>query len=283
MVNRFDQYKQLVFAACFLLLPLSLFPQTKYIDSLLLVLQNVRQDTVKMQLNYKLAEQMAGYDLTRAEQYLEEGYRLAKAGNNAYYTASYFVNKGELLFELSKYPQANLYFDSAIVLFDRLISSAEKDEAKITTYKLAKTDCLIGKGLLAAKLYRYQESIQYYLQAIAGIENLEGKSKNDYMATLYANLSSDYYELEQFEQSLEYDKKALPYLSQEDNIDLYVVGNLFVADDYSGLSKFDSSSAYLEKVRPVVMKLNKPSLNVRYYYILGGILRKKKEWSNALV
>ncbi|MGZ8523416.1 MAG: ATP-binding protein [Chitinophagaceae bacterium] len=283
MVNRFDQYKQLVFAACFLLLPLSLFPQTKYIDSLLLVLQNVRQDTVKMQLNYKLAEQMAGYDLTRAEQYLEEGYRLAKAGNNAYYTASYFVNKGELLFELSKYPQANLYFDSAIVLFDRLISSAEKDEAKIISYKLAKTDCLIGKGLLAAKLYRYQESIQYYLQAIAGIENLEGKSKNDYMATLYANLSSDYYELEQFEQSLEYDKKALPYLSQEDNIDLYVVGNLFVADDYSGLSKFDSSSAYLEKVRPVVMKLNKPSLNVRYYYILGGILRKKKEWSNALV
>ena len=283
MLNRFDQYRQLVFAACFLLLPVLLFPQSKYIDSLLLVLQNARQDSVKMHLNYKLAEQLSAYDVTRAEQHLEEGYKLAKAGNNAYYIAWYFLNRGELLFDLSKYPQANLCFDSAIVLFDGLINSAVHDPVKMTTYKLAKTDCLIGKGLLAAKLYRYQESIQYYLQAIAGIENLEGKGKNDYMATLYADLASDYYELEQFEQSLEYDKKALPYLSQEDNIDLYVIGNLFVADDYSGLSKFDSSSVYLEKVRPVVMKLNKPNLNLRFYYILGGIYRKKKEWNNALI
>ncbi len=81
---------------------------------------------------------------------------------------------------------------------------------------------------------------------------------------------------------VEYDKKALPYLNLDDNVDLYVIGNLFMADDYSGLSKFDSSSVYLEKVRPVVMKLNKPNLNLRFYYILGGIYRKKKEWSNAL-
>jgi signal transduction histidine kinase len=283
MLNGFDQYRQLFVAASLLLLPFSLFPQNKYIDSLQMVLRNARQDTIKMKLSYKLAEQVAGYDVTKAEQYLEEGYKLAKAGNNAYYMASYFLNKGELLFDLSKYPRANLCFDSAIVLFDRLIQSTEKDETRIIIYKLAKTDCLIGKGLLAAKLYRYQESIQYYLQAVAGIENLEGKGKNDYLATLYADLASDYYELEQFEQSLEYDKKALPYLSQADNVDLYVIGNLFVADDYSGLSKFDSSSAYLEKVRPLVAKLNKPNLNVRFYYILGGIYRKKKEWNNALV
>jgi len=187
-----------------------------------------------------------------------------------------------LLFDLARYPQSNLCFDSAIVLLNGLINSGELEPAKITTYKLAKTDCLIGKGLLAAKLYRYQESIQYYLEAIAGIENMEGKGKNDYMATLYADLASDYYELEQFENALESDKKALPYLNLDDNADLYIIGNLFIADDYSGLSKFDSSSAYIEKVRPAVMKLNKPNLNLRFYYILGGIYGKKKEWNNAL-
>ena len=39
-------------------------------------------------------------------------------------------------------------------------------------------------------------------------------------------------------------------LMHDNNADLYVVGNLFVADDYSGLSMFDSSSVYLEKVTP---------------------------------
>jgi len=283
MLTGLDQCRQLYCTACFLLLPVLLFSQNKIIDSLLLVLKNTRQDTVKINLNYKLEEQLAGYDVKEAEKHLEEGYRLAKERNNTYYIAYYFLSKGEILFDQAKYPGSNACFDSAIVLFDGLINSGEPDPVKIITYKFAKTDCLTSKGLLAAKLYHYQESIQYYLQAIAAIENIEGKGKNDYMATLYADLASDYYELEQFENALEYDKKALPYLSLDDNADLYIIGNLFVADDYSGLSKFDSSSVYLEKVRPTVMKLNKPMLNVRFYYILGGIHRKKKEWGNALI
>jgi tetratricopeptide (TPR) repeat protein len=65
-------------------------------------------------------------------------------------------------------------------------------------------------------------------------------------------------------------------------MDLFVVGHLFVADDYSSLSQFDSSFFYLDKVRPVVEQLNKPNLNVRFHYILGGIYRKRKQWKEAL-
>ena len=50
MLTRLDQYRQLFFAACFLLLPALLFSQNKTIDSLLLVLQNARQDTIKDQV-----------------------------------------------------------------------------------------------------------------------------------------------------------------------------------------------------------------------------------------
>jgi two-component system, NarL family, sensor kinase len=265
------------------LLPVLLFSQNKIIDSLLLLLKNAQQDTVKINLNYKLAEQLAGYDVARTEKHLAEGYRLAKTGNDAYNIANYFLHGGEILFDQAKYSEANSHFDSAIILFDRLISSGEKDPVKNKTYRFGKTLCLTGKGLLMSKIYRYQESIQYYLEAIAGIESIEGKEKNEYMATLYADLASDYYELEQFETALAYDKKALPYLDPDNNADLYVVGNLFVADDYSGLSKFDSSSVYLEKVRPLAMKLNKPNLNLRFYYILGGIYRKKMQWKDALI
>jgi hypothetical protein len=60
-------------------------------------------------------------------------------------------------------------------------------------------------------------------------------------------------------------------------------GKLFVADDFSSLTQFDSSARYLESVRPIVDRLKKPSLDVRFYYILGTIQRKKNEWANALI
>ena len=102
------------------------------------------------------------------------------------------------------------------------------------------------------------------------------------VAHIYTSISSNYYELEQYELALEYDKQALQFLDQNKDMDLFVVGHLFVADDYSSLSQFDSSFFYLDKVRPVVEQLNKPNLNVRFHYILGGIYRKRKQWKEAL-
>jgi two-component system NarL family sensor kinase len=274
--------KRVVLRTCFLLLPASLFGQNKTIDSLLRILQNARHDSTKIHLNYQLAELVSSYDISGADKYLEAGYTLAKTRNNKYYTAYYFRKKGDLLFDMAKYNESEACFDSAIVLYNSLINSEKQDAGQLETYKIDKTDCLTGKGLLAAKVYHYQESIQYYLEAIAGIENLKGNKKNSYLATLYADIASDYYEMEQFENALKYDKRALPYLNKDENVDVYVIGHLFVADDFSALSQFDSSSMYLEMVRPIVMQLNKPNLDVRFYYILGGIYRKKKEWNNAL-
>ena len=256
--------------------------QTTSTDSLLLLLQNARHDTTKIILNYKVAEQLGGYDVPGADKHLEAGYTLAKAGRNNYYIAYYFRIKGGLLYDMAKYNESRLYYDSAIVLYNELINSGEQDAKQTALCKLGKTDCLTGKGLLAAKLYNYQESIQYYLEGIAIIERLEGSEKNAYMSTLYADIASNYYELEQFEDALRYDKQGLPFLNRDKNAERYVIGNLFVADDYSALMQFDSSSAYLEKIHPIVTQLNKPNLNVRFYYILGGIYRKKKEWNNAL-
>ncbi len=257
--------------------------QTNSIDSLQNLLQTAQKDTIKIKLNYQLAEQLRGYNTTGANKYLEAGYAIAKVYKEKYYTAKYFLNKGELLFDMAKYDDSRISFDAAIVLYDQLITSAKPASAQLETYKFDKTDCLIGKGLLLAKLYNYQESIKYYLDAVAGIEETKGNRKNAYMATLYADISSNYYELEQFENSLKYDIMGLSYLNPDENIDRYIIANLFVADDYSSLQQFDSSSLYLEKIRATVIKLNKPNLNIRFYYIMGGIYRNKKEWANALI
>ena len=154
---------------------------------------------------------------------------------------------------MAKYAESILYYDSAIVLYDGLIRSTTKKDP--STYQFDKTECLLGLSLSLSKLYQFHESTQYLLKAIQDIENLNDKRKKVYLGTIYANIASNYYELEQFENSLRYDKRVCLILNQDDNDELYVIGNLFVADDFSGLSQFDSSSVYLEKVRPIVMQV----------------------------
>ena len=256
--------------------------QTTAIRSLLKLLKNAQHDTTKIILNYKLAEHLEGYDVTGAEKHLEAGYTLAKAGRNSYFIADYFRIKGGLLYDMAKYRESGLCYDSAITFYHGLINAGMQDEKKIQSCESGKADCLIGKGLIAAKIYKYQESVQYYIEAIAGMEHLEGSQKNEYLATLYADIASNYYDLEQFEDALKYDKLGLPYVNVGENAERHVIGNLFVADDFSALMQFDSSWVYLEKVRPIVTQLNKPNLNIRFYYILGGIYRKRQEWSDAL-
>jgi two-component system, NarL family, sensor kinase len=259
------------------------FTQTNSIESLRSLLQNALEDSMKIKLHYQLAAELSGYDSAAAIKYLEAGYTLAKATKSKFYTAKYYQTKAHMFFDGAKYDASGLSYDSALGIYNELINSANPTPASFEVYKIEKADCLTGKGLLSAKSYKYQESIQLYLEAITGIENLKGTAKNNYLATLYADIASNYYELEQFENALKYDKSGLPYLDKNTGTTNYVVGHLFVADDFSALSQFDSSSVYLEKVRSIVLQLDKPTLNVRFYYILGGIYRKKKEWGKALI
>lgn len=229
--------------------------QPKVVDSLKQLLQNTTADSSRIILQYKIAGALAGYDMAASGKYLEAGHSLALAANDHRYTAYYFLLRGNLLFDMDKYEEALKYYDSAMVVYTRLIRE-EKNAAEKENYINSKTDCLIGKGLSSAKVYQYQESIKYYLEAIAVLESLNNSKKNTYLATLYADIASDYYELEQFADALKFDKLGLLYLDSNKSIERYVIGNLFVADDFGALLHFDSSSRYLETVRPIVLQLN---------------------------
>src|SRR5215203_6056126 len=133
------------------------FSQTALADSLIRLLPKVENEAKRMSLNFDISNNLLGYDKLKAELYLEAGYKLAKASNNADYIAYYFREKGGLLFELAKYNEAVSYYDSGLIAYNRLIDK-ETDITKQKKYKYGKIDCLIGKGLLAAKLYHYNES-----------------------------------------------------------------------------------------------------------------------------
>ncbi len=256
--------------------------QSSAIDSLQHLLQQATADTDKIALNYSLENMLSGYDLSKASVYLENGYRLAKAVQSRYYVVKYHHIRATLLTSQSQYDEALAACDTAIAGSEQLIHAKKVNRYTVERCRADIAQTLVTKGLICAKQYKYNESIQYYLKSIGLFEAINNPDNNSSVAHIYTSISSNYYELEQFDDALIYDKMALPYLSKEQNIDLFVIGYLFVADDYSSLSKFDSSYSYLEKVRPIVQQLNKPNLNVRFHYILGGIYRKQEHWKDAL-
>ena len=267
----------IIFSAC---LPAK--AQTTSIDSLADLLGTAKTDTEKIFLNYEIQNRLLGYDLTKAAQYLERGFQLAQKNKLPFYIAKYYQNKADLLFFQSQYDESLKTCDSAIHLYEELLQPDKLDETYKERCKSDIARLLIRKGSVFSKRYQYEESTGYYLQSIDMFGQIKSSKNNASIATIYADIASNYYELEKYDNALKYDKEALAFLDKNDEIDLFVIGHLFVADDYSGLLQFDSSSVYLEKVRPIVMELNKSNLNIRFYYILGGIYRKKSEWSNAL-
>jgi two-component system NarL family sensor kinase len=255
--------------------------QSTGIDSLTNLLQIAQHDSTKISLHFQLYVILSDYDLARADGHLESAFKLVKKGNDKRYVAYYYSSKGGVLFDLAKYDESRANYDTALALYNELIISS-KNTTHLNYNKLARADCLSGLGLLSAKLYYFQESIKYYLDAIESIRDINTPEKDNKLLYLYANIASDYYELEDFANALKNDRESLNYLNPKEDIDGYVIGHLFVADDYGGLSQFDSAFAHIEKIRPIVNNLNKPNLNLRFNLILGGVYRKKKEWNNAL-
>ncbi len=260
--------------------PNGLCAQNKNIDSLLQRLEAAEQDTTKMKLHYSLYYALTGYDKEKAMEHLEAGYILARKTNDKRREAYFFKEMGGLLFDLAKYQQSRSSYDTAITLYEELMRSS-KNEEELNNHKLARVDCLTGLGLLSAKLFYFQESIRYYLDAIESVSDVNTKGRDNRLLYLCLNIASNYYELEDFASSLKYDNQSLKYVDEKEDVDGYITGHLFVADDYGGLLQFDSSFAHLETVGPLVVKLNKPNLNQRYHFILGGIYRKKNDWKNA--
>ena len=249
-------------------------------DSLVQRLSVAATDSERIELDYRLDTAWMGYDMEKASHYLDSGLTLSEKIKSSYFISKYVQLEAALLTAKARYDDAQKMADSAIGLFQRLSEISAAPIAVRCKTDIAQT--LITKGLICAKRYQYFESIENYIQSLRLFSRISDPKNNVAIGHVYTSISSNYYELEQFENALTYDKLALAYFDSNLDIDLYVIGHLFVADDFSGLSGFDSSFHYLKIVEPTVLRLNKPTLNVRYYYILAGIYRKRKQWQNAL-
>jgi len=77
-----SKYLTLWLVASFVLLPLVLTAQNKNIDSLLLLLQQAQNDSVKVKLNFTLYGEYVDYDIPKSNEHLEAAYSILKNWNS---------------------------------------------------------------------------------------------------------------------------------------------------------------------------------------------------------
>ena len=255
--------------------------QTHRIDSLEKELKKMPKDSVLVSLYTGLANELFSYDTTKALQYLEQGYQLAKKMKYDYALGDYYLVKGMSNQFTADHDMAHLLFDSAISYFDKTINSIRPKE-EIENAKLGKATSLGQKADILSKKGRSEEAITVYIATMEAWKNSNDTRKDQAVAIYYTKISTIYYELKQFEKALKYDKLSLDILLKENNEESVAWTYLYVCQDFIQLNQLDSCQPYLDKAKPLISQLNNHRLNIQYYDKLGNIAGKKNDYKSAI-
>lgn len=212
---------------------------------------------------------------------MEKGYSLAVKMKWDYALGNYYYTKGMLKQLSSDHEKAHLLLDTAISYFNKCINSS-RPAGEINNAKLNIASCLGQKADILIKRGKGEEAITVFIAALEAWKASDDPHKNQAIGTYYGKISTTYYDLNQFEKALLYDKLSLASYLTENNEEAIAWAYLYVCDDFAALNKLDSSVLYLAKAKPTVEKLNNHRLNVQYYNKLAQASRKKNDYRTAI-
>jgi signal transduction histidine kinase len=255
--------------------------QTHRIDSLEIELKNSTNDSFRIGLFSGLGNEYFAYDTVKSQQYLEKAFALARKVKWDYAWADYYYIKGMLRQLASDDDKAHVFLDSAIFYFNKCINgSSSADEIKNSKLQIA--SCLGQKADILGKRGRGEEAIAIYLKVLENWKASDDLRKNEAIGIYYGKISTTYYDLNQFDKALLYDKLSLASNLTSNNEEAAAWAYIYVCDDFSALNQLDSSFLYLAKAKPIVEKLNNHRLNVQYYNKLANLSRKKNDFRGAI-
>lgn len=174
---------------CLLMNPTGIFAQNKKIDSLSQALNmHPKKDDQRARILFDLAAQNLQYDATSALKYVDEIISFDdKITNKNIVSAAYRV-KGIVFYHLSKYNEALLLLNKALVIDNRLGSNdgAGGDLGTI--------------GLIYMTQSKFPEALKYYLESLSRFEKTK-KNQVDEALTL-VNIGTVYNEMGNLEQAM---------------------------------------------------------------------------------
>lgn len=130
------------------------------------------------------------------------------------------------------------------------------------------------------KLLQYEIAAKYYFQSIIAAQKSSDSSR---VAWNYIDVGNLYYQYNQFEDAINYYKRAIPIFDslihltpRQGNNPLDEELGLAVANENIGLSmqgfkKYDSALYYIKKMEKTRLDPRQPRINQQYYYVMLGI------------
>ncbi|MEP6750991.1 MAG: sensor histidine kinase [Bacteroidota bacterium] len=266
---------------CVVLVHITASGQNNIIDSLHKMAASSPNDSLRSLVLIDLASNYNGYDTAKCVQTLQQALLIIKDQKNWDYNRGYYYEtKSDMVFSLGEFAQSLVLADSAILFYQRCTQSHDRLTKKNAGFR--KAVVIAGKGSTYLTMGNDAAAIQFFFEGLRLYELSDHPDKFKEIATCYNNIASLFYSQKQFERSMEYDVKAIPYHLLYGDKEAISFAYIFAASDFSMLQQFDSSRIYFLKAEPYVKALDKPSVNVEYYGKTGGLYWTEKNWVKAI-
>ncbi len=244
--------------------------ENQYLDSLLKLLPNAREDSNKVLLLVDIGNELEISDFEKAKQYYVQAKHLSETINYQMGIIKYYTNYSAVLNMQSK-------FDSSL-----LLNLQSVEIAKATGQKERLASCLNNVGTSYHNLEDYERATDYYLRSTAILEELQ---RYDRLDILYSNIATIFLETRMYDKSYRYNEKAVAAaLKLNNNMRLGTALSNF-GGLLSSIKKFDSSKLLLQQAKEY-MEENKTSyeymnllLNTSNVYLQTGDYKKLGEFS----
>jgi tetratricopeptide (TPR) repeat protein/two-component sensor histidine kinase len=260
------------------------------IDSLLREINKAKVDTLKVNLFFQIANFYRGEDQEKRQEFLQKAYQLSKAINFEKGMAEYYFAIGKTRGKYGRFEEAILYFDSALVIYDKLNLDTDvlycylfKGKSFAAINQNASAFESFYKGVSISSIEKNANLFYFFHEEIALIySNLglydealikmneclqiaqkTGEQRNVMLTK--GNIGHILYAKEKYAEGLEYLLESLSYFEKIQEWDQ--VGPLYnnIAIIYGAVNKPDEATAYLEKSKELCLRSNdiKCELTVR--------------------
>ena len=270
-----------VIQLCLLLFPASLPAQNNVIDSLSKLIRASTNDSVISLLHTELASNYIGYDTIKCDVSLQQAYRIIIHHKNWDYNWGYYYEiKSQVNFWQGKYSYSLLLEDSAITLYKKSEQTYNLIGKRNAAFRSAVVTA--AKGSSYTMIGNKENGIKFFLEALRLYALSDHPDKFSKIASCYNDIATLYYGMSQYNKSMEYDVKAIPFHLKVGDDESISMAYVYAASDFSMLNQLDSAEIYFQKAEPHVKKLNKPSVNIEYYGKIGALYWTKKNWPKAI-
>ncbi len=247
-----------------LVLPAWVFSQNHATaDALLVQLQGMKEDTLKVNQLLKITEHYTEIDTAKALFYGQKAVQLSKklAWNNGVAKANFHL--GSLYYIKLVYKKALTYFNES------LKTSDSKRRSK----------SLQNIGEVYLKIGDFPKALNYCFKSLK-IDEAIGNKKG--VAKIYANMGSVYYGIQNYSKALEYYDKAAKMYEEAGNFTDLAIVNRNKAGVYNSLKQPEKALLYYEKATVLCEKSKNKALQARILSDISLVYYNSEDYDKAI-